>query len=142
MFCTVCNAKSKTFFKLSNYENLIFSIFPFSSGVFVHLYNNTTNIIQQKKAIRLLLNLYTAEAFISLVILPFATLCKYNVIKCIFYTIYNTNAFSEYFRRNYQVRNIHNLRNNIKTTCIFKNRFQRGQFDFPHKRQSELCFTL
>ena len=64
------------------------------------------NIIQQKKAIRLLLNLYTAEAFISLVILPFATLCKYNVIKCIFYTIYNTNAFSEYFRRNYQVRNI------------------------------------
>ena len=90
------------------------------------------NFIQQKKALRLLLNLYTAEAFISLVILPFATLCKYNVIKCIFYTIYNTNAFSEYFRRNYQVRNIHNLRNNIKTTCIFKNRFQRGQFDFPH----------
>ena len=100
------------------------------------------NFIQQKKALRLLLNLYTAEAFISLVILPFATLCKYNVIKCIFYTIYNTNAFSEYFRRNYQVRNIHNLRNNIKTTCIFKNRFQRGQFDFPHKRQSELCFKL
>ena len=67
-------------------------------------------IIQQKQAIRLPLNLpkvgHITEAFISLDILPFETLCKYNVMKFIFNTSYNTNAFSEYFKRNYQVRNI------------------------------------
>ena len=124
IFCAVCNAISKKKLSLEMMKILYYSFshsnLEFSSifmyFLLIKLIINKI-IIQQKQAIRLPLNLpkvgHITEAFISLDILPFETLCKYNVMKFIFNTSYNTNAFSEYFKRNYQVRNMHNLRNKI-----------------------------